>query len=359
MNRWFLPTIILILSAISLIFINSLVSELTMKHLLSICLGLVVFIVVTRIPAEWIFERPWQIYLIACLLLVVPLVLPTKIRGTARWIPIAGSFRLQPSQLAFVLVGISLSRLTHQFYQRDKQKSIVTTTKQLALIALPTLLIAIEPDLGTAVFFLFCMGLLIFFAGIPTRHVVTLLGLGVFFSYFAWLFLLQPYQRQRITTFLQPQEASQNETYNVRQSLIAIGAGGLSGSGFGEGSQSQLRFLPEKHTDFIFAAFSEEFGFLGSASLVIFYLLIGLYLLKESYSLQSQAHKYFVFFVACYVFFQSVINISTNTGLIPVTGMTLPFFSYGGTSFLTFGLALGLAQNCAQQEKRHPLLHIV
>lgn len=359
MNRWFLLTIILILSGISLIFINSLVPELTAKHFLSICLGLLAFFIVTRIPVQQIFERPWQIYVIACLLLVVPLVLPTKIRGTARWIPVVGSFRLQPSQLAFVLVGISLSSLTYRFYQKGKQKSIVTTTKQLAVVALPTILIAIEPDLGTAVFFLFCMSLLIFFAGMPTKHVAALLGTGVFLSYFAWLFLLQPYQRQRITTFLQPQEASQNETYNVRQSLIAIGAGGLSGSGFGEGSQSQLRFLPEKHTDFVFASFSEEFGFLGSASLVILYLLLGLYLLKESYSIQSQPQRFFVFFVACYVFFQSVINISTNTGLIPVTGMTLPFFSYGGTSFLTFGLALGLAQNCAQQEKRHPLLHIV
>lgn len=281
-----------------------------------------------------------------------------KIRGTSRWIPIAGTFRLQPSQLAFVLIGVSLSQLIKKITADDKNTTRVSL-KLLGLTVVPTILIAIEPDLGTAVFFFFCMSILCFVSGIPWKHIFFLLGIGVLFSYFSWLYLLQPYQRQRVTTFLQPDEASLNETYNVRQSLIAIGAGGVTGSGIGKGSQSQLRFLPEKHTDFVFAAFSEEFGFIGSAMLVILYLLICLFLLKETYGIDSNERQYFVLFVATYIFFQSMINISTNTGLLPVTGMTLPFFSYGGTSFVTFGLALGIAQNCILQQKRFPFLHIV
>lgn len=358
MNRWFIPSILLVISSISVVFINSLVPELTSKHLLAIILGFVVFVTTTRLPIQQVFRRPWHLYLFTCILLLIPLFLPVQIRGTSRWIPIIGSFRLQPSQIAFALIGISISSLTVKF-SKDTVQNIKSTAKQLGLIIMPTLLIAVAPNLGTAVFFFFCMSMIIFFSGIPWKHIALLLAGVICFGYIAWLFLLQPYQKQRITTFLQPSEASQNETYNVRQSLIAIGAGGLSGSGFGKGSQSQLRFLPEKHTDFVFAAFSEEFGFIGSALLVLIYLVLSLYLLKESYSIQSLEQKYFVLFTSTIVFFQAMINISTNIGLLPVTGITLPFFSYGGTSFIAFGLIFGTAQNCIQKEKRYSLLHIV
>ncbi|MCA9372863.1 rod shape-determining protein RodA [Candidatus Woesebacteria bacterium] len=358
MNRWFLPSIISILAGMSLLFIQTLTPDLFIKHAIAIALGLGLFWIATRLPLKRIFEHPWWLIAGTIVFLMIPLLLPTKIRGTSRWIPVVGDFRLQPSQFAFVFVGIAMSRLLSQ-KNRLTQGTLQSSILQFATIAIPTALIAIEPDLGTALFFFASMAILLFLGGIPWKHLALFTVIGAVLSIFAWQFLLHPYQKQRVISFLYPAQAGQNETYNLRQSLIAIGAGGLTGSGIGAGTQSQLRYLPEKHTDFIFAAFSEEFGFIGSLSLVSLYLLTGLFFIKEVTTHENNLYRYYLTFAGMLFFFQAMVNIGTNTGLLPVTGMTLPFFSYGGTSFLTFGLTLGVAQNCISQPKRTPLLHIV
>lgn len=360
MNRWFLPSITSVLTGLSLVFINSLVPELFTKQLVAVALGVMLFLLFAYLPqTQRVFDHPWRIYIITCVLLVVPLLLPTRIRGTARWIPIAGSsFRLQPSQFAFVLGGLALSVLFAR-WQRSKQKTLKQTLINFGLIAIPTILVAVEPDLGTAVFLAFCLGGLLFIAGLPWKQLLGSLAVTIVVGYGAWLFLLKPYQKQRITSFLQPDQAEAGETYNVRQSLIAIGAGGITGRGIGQGSQSQLRYLPEKHTDFVFASFSEEFGLIGATLLISLYVLLTLFLIREALQMENNSHRLFLFFLAGQLFFQAMINISTNIGLVPVTGMTLPLFSYGGTSFLAFGVSLGIAQNCIQQKKRQTTLHLV
>lgn len=358
MNRWFLPSALLILSGFSTFFLSNLEPDIIPKHLLSIGIGATLFLLISKVPRKIFFTHPWKIYLACVLFLLIPLILPNKIRNTSRWIPIGGYFQVQPSQFAFALMGIAtigiLAKITKQY-----KSSLIRTGYFLSIILIPFVLIAIEPDLGTALFYLLCMIALLFISGTPIRHLAVYGGVGLVCAYFSWMLLLQPYQKQRILTYISPSEATSDQTYNLRQSLIAIGAGGLAGSGIGQGTQSQLRFLPEKHTDFIFAAFSEEFGFLGSLTLILWYLIIMLFLLREAYLQPSPTYQAYITYSALCFFFQAMINVGTNTELLPVTGMTLPFFSYGGTSVIALSVLLAITQAIISQEKKQITLHIV
>jgi len=259
-----------------------------------------------------------------------------NIRGSVRWIDL-GFFNLQTSEIIKPLLAI--------FYSSYLAQNKLTKWKDLLLFlfisVIPVLMVVIQPDLGSALT-LMCLplALLVF-----TGHLKKLLIIGVIF--FAVVIpleskFLKPYQRQRIETFVNPYKDPQGAGYNVIQATIAVGSGGIFGKGVKLGTQSHLNFLPERHTDFIFASYVEEFGLVGATFLLAAYFLIFRTCLQTGKILKDSRASLLSLSVFSIIAFQAVVNVGMNLGVMPVTGITLPLFSYGGSSLLSFAILFGL-----------------
>ncbi len=272
----------------------------------------------------------------------------SNIRGSTRWIDL-GFFRLQPAEFAKLAMVIIMAKFLDQNGEKIKNLRYVILFGIYA--AIPTILILIEPDLGSALVIFFTWLFMLLISKVNKKHLaVLLLGLVVVSS-FSWFFVLHDYQKTRVYTFLDPNRDPKGSGYNVLQSIIAVGSGSITGRGVGRGLQSQLKFLPERQTDFIFASTAEELGLLGSTFVlgmfgVIFYRLI---------QATKHARDNFGMYLSLGVFFmlliQVIINIGMNVGLLPVTGIPLPFVSYGGSSLLTTMLSIGLVQSIVARQK--------
>lgn len=282
----------------------------------------------------------YKILYIGCLVLLISLLfIGTTVRGTTGWLSL-GPFSFQPVELAKVGLIIFLARYFSDhgrlfFLWRHIVVSGIAAAVYIGLVLL-------QPDLGSAIVLSaiwFCMLLA---AGIPRNKMFILIGGVVLMAVIAWLFVLAPYQKNRIVSFLNPQADPRGVGYNVRQSIIAIGSGQFLGRGFALGSQSQLRFLPEPETDFIFAVIAEEFGLIG-VMLVFGGIFTLLYrLLKVARQTYDNFAAYLCFGTAALIVVQSFINIGMNLGIAPVTGIPLPFLSAGGSSLLTACLLIGI-----------------
>lgn len=276
-----------------------------------------------------------------CLLIAVPLF-GSMGGGSRRWLSF-GPVTLQPSETMKLALIILLARLfhhrTHPGGLRLRDLAVPT-----AVTMVPVLLILGQPDLGTAGVFLFVFASMLLLAG-PSPGTLGLLVLAALGAVPLLLSQLKPYQLKRITTFLNPELDPLGAGYHVIQSKIAIGSGGLTGRGYLHGTQNQLNFLPEQHTDFIFSVFSEEWGFVGAIGLIGLYVL----LLVRGLVVVNRAKERFgallAFGVLANVFWQAAINLGMTTGMLPVVGITLPFFSYGGSSLVTLMVGLGLVIN--------------
>ncbi len=260
-----------------------------------------------------------------------------QVRGATRWLEI-GSFRLQPSELAKPFFLVSISSLLVRY----PPMTLKRIGMHMTLVALPFILVFQQPDLGNALIYLTSWLAMILLSGIPLIAII--LG-GVITGIILPLssYFVKEYQKQRILTFLDPLLDPHGAGYNSIQAMIAVGSGRLLGSGFGRGTQSLLQFLPERHTDFIFASFTEEFGFVGAAALIaIFYLMLW-QLLRHAFRVREQlfAHLYIVGLFAL-LLGHFVINVGMNIGLLPITGITLPLVSYGGSSLLAIFIGLGI-----------------
>lgn len=260
-----------------------------------------------------------------------------EIRGSRRWIPL-GNFNLQTSEvlkIGFILLCASFFKNINVNKFSFKLVFLIVTV--IACLAI----VFIEPDLGTTVLILFTFISFVFFANLQIKKFF-LFGLLILLAFIPGYFSLKTYQKERIIGFLNPAHDIQGTTYNVFQSIVAIGSGGFAGKGFGLGTQSHLRFLPEYHTDFIFATFAEEWGFVFSVVLLILYniLLAGIiFCAKNSKTIFG---KYLCLGVFSLLSIQIFINIGMNLGLLPVTGIPLPFLSYGGSSIITCFILIGL-----------------
>ncbi len=291
-------------------------------------------------------------YVATILILVATLIFGASVRGSTRWIPIGG-FQLQPGELVKPLLVLAFGYFLKIFPPKNLKNILINTV----LFLLPTYLIFRQPDLGTALVVssiwvaqIFISGLSYWFAGLAIGGSVLLLD---YLPHF-----LHDYQLKRLETFINPFSDPLGSGYNVIQSIIAVGSGGIIGKGLGHGTQSHLRFLPERHTDFIFASLSEELGIVGSliVILVLFSLLYRLlYLATHS---PSQANRLTYIGIFSYLFFQVVINIGMNIGVAPVTGVTLPLISYGGSSILAIAITLGIAASASKSDQIHTLLEI-
>ena len=262
--------------------------------------------------------------------------------GAKRWIRIGG-FNLQISEFAKIALVLFMAKYFHKL-NAEKTIGLFRSIVPLIISLLVFLLVAIQPDLGTAIIILTLGLIAIFYAGINFIYpLLSLIVLGLA-SPFLWT-LLKPYQQNRVMIFLNPDLDPLGKGYHIIQSKIAIGSGGMRGNGFLEGSQSSLDFLPEKETDFVFAIFSEQFGFIGSMIILGLFLLFFLVPILKSFSLTQVFNKLILFVLSFKIFFEFLINISMTIGLVPVVGVALPFMSYGGSSLLSNMIICALLMN--------------
>ena len=290
------------------------------------------------------FERfGWVAYGFGIVLLVLVFLLAREVRGAQRWIPI-GSFSLQPSELMKVFLIIALAKHLHNDPRTEGR-----TLKDLilpVLILLPPLgLILAQPDLGTALILLFVFVSIMFLTHLKLRSLVTLVVSMVASAPIAWTYLLKDYQRERVTSFLDPEKDILDAGWHAYQAKVAIGSGGVTGKGFLQGTQNQHKFLPDQHSDFPFPVWAEEHGFIGSVILILLYMVLVLWGIKIASEAKDRFGAVVAVGVSALIFWQAVINLGMVCGLLPVVGITLPLFSYGGSSVLTVMAGIGLLMN--------------
>ncbi|HYE59910.1 MAG TPA: rod shape-determining protein RodA [Candidatus Kapabacteria bacterium] len=285
------------------------------------------------------------VYGIGFLLLVLVLFLGEEIRGTTGWFRFGG-FSFQPAEFAKVALILFLGWWIQKHRRRfDRWQFVFTSGLSMALFAG---LIVLQPDIGSA----FILGSLWFgmllLTGTKKRYIAILLGLVVITVIFAWFFVFKGYQKERLFTFLDPERDPLGAGYNVTQSIIAVGAGQLTGRGLGFGSQSQLHFLPEAQTDFIFSVIAEELGFIGVAIVFTLYAILIYRLVRIALRSREDFGSYVVLGIAVLFCTHLLINVGGAIGLLPLTGVTLPFLSYGGSSLLMNFLLIGVAESIAR-----------
>lgn len=342
----------LIIFSLGVLILFSINIALFKNQLVFFSLGLVIFFIFSRLDYQIFSHFSWHLYILSVFLLLLTFVLGTITRGSVRWIKI-GNLNLQPSELVKPFLILSFAGFASKFDLR-KVKNLL---KFLALLLLPVFLIFKQPDLGSAIVVLVIGISIIFVKGIKKTHLFLGLILLVLLIPLSWRVLKQ-YQRQRIVSFLNPHYDPLGSGYNLIQSKIAVGSGQFFGKGLGGGGQSQLRFLPESHSDFIFAGLSEELGFIGGTLIILTFFIFIFHIFNLSKKSVSLFGSLFCAGAGVMFFFQSFVNIGMNLGMLPITGITLPLVSYGGSSLISSLIILGLLQSAAKRLKKGELIEI-
>ena len=331
---------LLVLSAIGLIVLYSAGGEnmdLIVRQGVRLGIAFTVMIVIAQIAPRHLFFWALWMYILVLMLLIAVLLVGDIQQGAQRWLKL-GPINFQPSEAAKVTVPLMVACY---FAERPLPPSFLRLLAAGLLIVVPTLLIAKQPDLGTSLLIASSGGFVLFLSGMSWRLIAALVVVAAAAAPALW-YMMHDYQRQRVLTFLDPEQDPLGAGYHIIQSKIAIGSGGLYGKGWLNGTQSQLDFLPERSTDFIFAVFSEEFGLLGALVLLVVYLFVvlrGLYIAtqaQDSFGRLLAGSLILTFFV--YVF----VNIGMVSGILPVVGLPLPLLSYGGTSLVTVIAGFGI-----------------
>jgi rod shape determining protein RodA len=304
-------------------------------------LSIVLAVVISHLDYHFLLEQtPW-LYVLSVLVLGELLVAGHAIARTKRWIHFGG-FTFQVSELVKLVIILSVAAY---FAERRSKSATWGDLVKLGLLAgVPAILVALEPDLGTALTFLAIVSAGILLAGIRWQQVAVLFLLGALALPAGWHFL-RPYQRDRLMAYTHPSQDTQGTSYQVTQTKIAIGSGGLRGKGIGNGTQSHLGFIPVSHADSIFAAFAEEQGFVGTLCVLLLYFALLLRLLDGAQMAPDRAGAFLLVGLAAVLFFQVAVNTGMMIGLCPVTGIPLPLMSQGGSSLLFTFLGLGVAMN--------------
>ncbi len=353
---WMLTLVAFVLTAIGLAAIYSV--DLSRGETLAffptqsiaLAIGLVLSLVAGSLHKTRYEASARIVYIGGLLLLIAVLFFGQTVRGTTGWFRV-GPFSFQPAEFAKValvlLLGWWVSKQGRRF---DRWDFVVSSGLATGLLVG---LILLQPDFGSAFILLVIWLMLLLLVGVKRRHIIVLICVAVAATVVSWFFLFEPYQKDRVFTFLHPERDPLGTGYNVTQSIVAIGAGRLFGRGLGFGSQSQLHFLPEAQTDFIFAVIGEELGFVGAAVLLLLYILLLWRLIRIARACQDEFSAYTVLGIALLLCTQVVINIGGTIGLLPVTGVPLPFVSYGGSSLIITWLLIGIAQSMLHATRRY------
>jgi rod shape determining protein RodA len=336
---------------------NEVLSGLVQRQMMFIAVSLVVILITAAVDYHYWYSLARLMYIFAVVSLIAIFGFGTAIYGSARWLD-TGLILIQPSELAKIIMILVLAAFFAS--QKDAPRNLLWIAKGFLITFGVVVWILLQPNLSTSIVIMVIWFSMTWVSGLPARYlmifgmialvglivIITLLALGLDIPF------IEPYQLQRVVNFLFPDpEARHGETYNVDQALITIGSGGWTGMGYGQGTQVQLRYLKVRHTDFIFAAMAEEFGFIGTVliiSLLVFVIL-------RCFRAASKASDLFGALIAYgfgfLIFFQTAVNIGVNLKVIPVTGLTLPFISYGGSSLLSLALGIGLVQSVIARHK--------
>jgi rod shape determining protein RodA len=320
------------------------------RQLLRFAFAFVLMLAIAMVPISTLLRYAYVIYTICLLLLIAVEVLGFIGMGAKRWVDVGG-VNIQPSELMKLAVILALARYFHSINLQDVSR-LTHLIPPILLVLVPAAFILRQPNLGTATILMFVGAVLCFMAGVKARYFVIIIALGIAAAPVGWHFL-HDYQKQRVMTFLHPEEDPLGSGYNIMQSMIAVGSGGLFGKGFLHGSQGQLDFLPEKHTDFIFTMLAEEFGFVGC------FVVLALYMVLIGYGIAIALRSRHIFGsllaigVSAMLFIHIAINVMMVMGLIPVVGVPLPLLSYGGSIMISILMGFGLMQNAYIHRDAH------
>ncbi len=318
-------------------------------QVISLVIALVALFVVACIDYEKIISVAMPIMGATLALLVLVLLLPAD-KGAHRWIHL-GPYNLQPAELAKVAVIILLAAFLAS--RDDEVDTLSLVSRSLVYAAVPSALIFLEPDIGTVAVIMCAWLTMLFVAGAKARHLGAYVLAAVVLFGAAWnLGVIRPYQKERILSFIDPDKDAQGSGYHLRQSMIAIGSGGLWGQGLFRGKQTQLGFVPDQETDFIFTAIGEELGFMGSLVVIALYAGLVWRVYGVAATAKDMQGRLVAAGIAAVLCVHVVVNISMTIGLMPVKGLPLPFVSYGGSNLLTNAIFIGLLQNIYMRRQK-------
>ena len=345
--RWAMLVAALLLSVIGLATVHSASSELAIDYLprqaLWVGVGLLVFLVSFGLDYQTLTKFAMGIYVVSMASLVLVLFVGQEAGGSTSWLGF-GSYRIQPSEFAKIATALLLAR-----YLASRNRLILRTYEVLvacAIVALPMALVVLESDLGGAAMFAPMLIGMLLLSGLQWRFLLVCSLIALVFGVAAWSFVLQDYQKERVQTFLSPERDPLGAGYQLQQSKIAVGSGQFMGRGYQQGTQSQLRFLPARHTDFVFSVLAEEWGFFGVGLVMTLYTIYVLNGARVASRARDRVGILLVVGLLSMFAFHVIYNTAMVVGLVPITGIPLPFLSYGGSftlaNFISTGLILGV-----------------
>ena len=320
----------------------------TKSHLYRFCIFFLVFTIISFFNIQFWFNTAYIYYALVLILLITVYYFGVTASGSKRWINLI-FINLQPSELMKVSLILFLAKYYYKIPSENVTSIRYIFIPSIALIV-PFLLVASQPDLGTAALILAGGVAAIWMAGLRMKYFIYSFVLFICLTPLAISFL-KPYQKSRILTFLNPERDPLGAGYQIIQSKIAVGSGGIFGKGYLQGSQSYLDYLPEKHTDFIFTLFSEEFGLVGSMGLLLIYVLIIYRIGRIGKKVQNNFARLYCFSFATAFFIYVAVNMMMVLGLLPIVGAPLPIMSYGGSAMLSIMIGLGIAMSCKIHDK--------
>jgi rod shape determining protein RodA len=346
---WVLLIFVLLICALGVVEIYSATrntkfddADLQVKQIYWIVGGLILMFLVSLINYQTLLEQVHWMYGASIFALLGVMIFGRRYLGAKRWIAMPGGWHFQPSEWVKLVLILTMAKYFAEYH--DRELPFKELAKAGAIVAIPMLMVLEQPDLGTSLTYLPIAVMALFLGGMKWKHVLVMVLLAGIMLPIGFHFL-KPYQKDRLTAFVEPEADAKGSGYQVIQSLVAVGSGGLWGKGTAKGTQTQGQFLPVTHTDFIMAAWSEEHGFVGATAVLLLYFLVLMRLIHNAQTAPDRAGTFVVMGVVAVLTFHVLVNVGMVVGFMPVTGIPLPLMSYGGSSTLFMFLALGIVMN--------------
>ena len=346
---WVLMIFVLLICALGIVEIYSATrntkfddADLQVKQIYWVIGGVILMFLVSLVNYQTLLEHVHWMYGASIIALLAVMIFGRRYLGAKRWIAMPGGWHFQPSEWVKLVLILTMAKYFAEYH--DRELPFKELVKAGAVVAVPMLMVLKQPDLGTSLTYLPIAVMALFLGGMKWKHVLVMVLLAGIMLPIGFHFL-KPYQRDRLTAFVEPEADAKGSGYQVIQSLVAVGSGGLWGKGTAKGTQTQGQFLPVTHTDFIMAAWSEEHGFVGATAVLLLYFLVLMRLIHNAQTAPDRAGTFVVMGVVAVLTFHVLVNVGMVVGFMPVTGIPLPLMSYGGSSILFMFLALGIVMN--------------